>query len=73
MVAQAMWWGKSRIKLNSASYSCGLAELCNLIFYFPRMVVQAMWWVGCAGYVVGKIKNKAKLSQLELDTLQDTL
>ena len=26
-----------------------------------------MWWVGCVGYVVGEIKNKAKLSQLELE------
>ena len=45
-----------------------MAELCKkvLIFYYPGMVAQAMWWVGCAGYVVGEIKNKAKISQLEL-------
>ena len=45
-----------------------MAELCNtvLILYFPGMVAQVMWWVGCAGYVVRRIKNKAKLSQIEL-------
>ena len=49
-----------------------MAELGNkvLIFYFPGMVAEAMCLVGCGGYVGGgggEIKNKAKLSQLELE------
>ena len=43
-----------------------MAELSKkvLMVYFPGLVAEAKWWVG--GVWVVEIKNKSKLSQLEL-------
>ena len=40
----------------------------KLFWYFFGSVAEAMWWVGCGGYVVGwlRIDNKANLVQLLL-------